>query len=163
MPQPLPPRQGPLVTRAQIVQLAVSCAGSRSRDAAVFIPVDANRCGSLCVVVERTTDPDSFLDALEYVVPRFVPAGLDNLFVVTIRPNLPTDPGDVDRWFEAADAVAAYGGQLFDWLVVSNRGVSAVGDVALGLPPDPLPDDASVVAAAPCAASARSCWGRRRR
>lgn len=96
----------------------------------IAVLVDRDRRGHEVAIVAGTTGVDAVLDVVEWLCEAASGADrtdIGGFVVASVRPHLPVEPGDVDRWFEASERCAAAGFELIEWFVISG---SPCADVA---------------------------------
>lgn len=115
------------------------------RPETIALVLDDRRCGSALVVVDGTTEPDSFVEVVECLARAAAARGADrvgSLVVATVRPTIADEDargGDVDRWLDASDTAATHGVELLEWFVVGPPVVvGPTGHVVARCPRDDL-------------------------
>lgn len=97
---------------------------ARSRPAAcetIVVVLDADRCGRSIVVVEHTSEPNSFVEVVErlaWIAAAQLPS--PGLVVASVRPGGGVVDGDDCRWLEASDAAESVGVELVEWFVIGD-------------------------------------------
>ncbi|MGB8858222.1 MAG: hypothetical protein WCC60_03150 [Ilumatobacteraceae bacterium] len=129
LPRPAPVRCGTDALRV----LLVAAAQPLQPETLAFM-LDAEGNGSVITVVSGTTAPDSVLAVAECLAR--AAHGLPQaaaLVLASVRPTGCVLPGDIDRWLEASELIAAHGIELIEWYVVSASGAQCPRDL-LGEP-----------------------------
>lgn len=96
--------------------------------------LDRHGNGSVITLVSGTVDPDAVLAVAECIAR--AAEGLPHaeaMVLATVRPTGHVLPGDLDRWMEASDIVAAHGVALIEWYIIGASGAQSPRDL-LGEP-----------------------------
>lgn len=129
LPPPAPVRNA--VDALRVLRLAVS---QPAEAETLAFTLDVHGVGGVITLVSGTTHPDGVMAVAECIaraaqgVPRAAA-----LVLTSVRPGGGLLPGDVDRWCEASDLVAAHGVRLLEWFVLGSGGVYCPRDL-LGEP-----------------------------
>ena len=86
----------------------------------IVLVLDPERRGREIVIVNDTAGGDALIGVVEWLCARHRD-DVGGFVVASVRPRMPVEPGDVDRWFEASDLCAAAGIELVEWFVISGR------------------------------------------
>ena len=101
-------------------------------DETIVLVLDDTGCSSVVTAVTGTRDPDDVFVVVNLFATAPQPSLRSSLIVASVRPTLPVDVDDVDRWLRLEQLGNEHHVIIHDWFVIDQLGATRVRDLVGG-------------------------------